>query len=489
MFKKILGLLSDAAVYGISSMLARVISFLLLPIFTWYLTPKDYGVMAMLAIVGAVFAPLANLGMTNAIFRRFNTDKSEEARARTLTTGMASIALSSVVVLAVGMLFAEPIAQVVVDDPELVGLVRLSLLTGAITAVGLAPFVVLRARRRVKLAATVNLAKLAISVSVSLFLVVVMEQGVQGVVVGTLVSEVCIASALILFTLREFLSGFDADTWRQMLRYGLPFVPHHLQAAGLEMFGIYVVRQMLGLDEAGLYNVAMRFALPVSFVVNAIQTSWVPYKFHIHAQDPDPQGFFRSVLVYYVAGLSYLWVGVSLWGPDAVRLMTAADFHGAGYLVWATALIPAMQGVFYMSGTGIELSDNTRPLPLTSLAGLITVIATSFALVKLWGPLGAALAAVIAWAVMAVVLYTISQRRFAIAYDWPTLACMAVTAAAFVALGGLAQGLPLVARLLTIVAMSAAYPLLMFLLLLRSRDERGRMRHLLTKFRLVPAGR
>jgi O-antigen/teichoic acid export membrane protein len=226
----------------------------------------------------------------------------------------------------------------------------------------------------------------------------------------------------------------------------------------------------------------------VTFVVNAVQASWVPYKFHIHAEDSDPQGFFRSVLVYYVAGISYLWVGVSLWGPDTVRL-TASDFHEAGALVWATALIPVMQGLFFMSGTGLELSDNTKPLPLTSLLGLITVASTSFLFVKLWGPLGAALAAALGWLAMATLLNILSQRSYAIPYDWATMGCIALVAATFVFLGSLAQSLPLVPRLLTIVAMSAAYPLLMFLLLLRSRDERGRMRHLLTKFRLAPAAR
>ena len=72
--------------------------------------------------------------------------------------------------------------------------------------------------------------------------------------------------------------------------------------------------------------------------------------------------------------------------------MTAPNFHKAAGLVWALTLIPVAQGIYYMSGTGGELSDNTRHYPLVSLAGLVTVVAGAFALIRDMGALGAALA-------------------------------------------------------------------------------------------------
>ena len=176
----------------------------------------------------------------------------------------------------------------------------------------------------------------------------------------------------------SFRVGFDRSTWREMLSYGLPFVPHHLQAVALALFGQYMVREMLGFDEAGLFNMASKFAMPVVFVVTAVQNSWVAYKFQIHAEDEDPKAFFRSTFTYYVAAITYLWVGVSLWGPEMVRLMTTSGFHPAALLVWAVSLVPLAQGIYFMSGTGMELSDNTRPFPLISLAGLVTVVAGAY---------------------------------------------------------------------------------------------------------------
>jgi len=489
MLRKLLDLLSDAAVYGISSMLSRIVGLALLPLLTRYLTPADYGVVIMLGVVGMLFVPLGNLGMTNAIFRRFNLEKDPQARASVLGTGLVSVTCSSLVILAIGMLAAGPIARLIIGNADAVALVRVSLLAATATAIGMVPFVCLRAARRVKTAALVNVSKVVLSLIVTVSLLVVWELGVWAVVLGTLVSEVALALAQIVMTFPSFRAGFSWATWKRMASYGLPFVPHHLQAVSVNLFGLFVIREMLGLEAAGIYGVAIRFASPINFVVGAVQQSWVPYKFQIHAEDTNPRSFFQSTLTYYVAALSYLWVGVALWGPEVVRLLAGPEFHDAAFLIWAVALIPVMQGLYFMAGTGLELSDNTRPMPLVSFAGLVMVIAAAYLLVPRIDAFGAALATSLGWLTMGVVMYTISQRRFAISYDWPTIAWFALMAAVFVVAGSMVQSMTLWARLAVNTLLSLAYPLTGLIFLLRSRDERGRMLHLLSKLRLVPSNR
>ncbi len=487
MLKKLLNLLSDASVYGLSSMLARIVQFVLLPILTRYLTTADYGTVFMLSILSTLFGPLSNLGMTNALFRRYNLDKDPASRSELFATALASVTIGSVVLMLICMVFAGPLSTMLLGNATGAGYVRVSLLTAAIASVGQVPFVTLRAARRVKTAAAINLAKLLISVSVTLWLVVVLEAGVWGVLFGTLVGETSVLLAQLALTFRSFLAKATWSAWKRMSSYGLPFVPHRIQAAGIELFGIYMVGEMLGLQATGIYGTAVKLAAPVTFVVGAIQASWVPYKFQIHAEDPNPASFFQSSFLYYIAGLSYLWVGVSLWGPDVVRLMTAPEYHAATHLVWAVALIPVSQGIYFMCSTGIELSEDTRTFPLVSLAGLIVVVTGAFALVPLLGALGAALATVSGWITMSSVVFVLSQRRFRIHYDWPTVFMFIALAAAFVVAGMNIQEQSLVLRLGSLTLLSLFYPVVGYLFLLRSRHERERMSLLAARLRTVPA--
>ena len=481
MFKKLLSLLSDVAVYGISNMLSQLIGFLLLPVYTRYLTPEDQGLIAMILAVTAFFAPLANTGIGSAIFRRFNREKDETERGRVLSTGLISITASSLVVLAVSLVFAEPIARLAVGDAGAVNLVRVGLISMAASAIGLAPMAVLRAQRRVKITALINVSKLLLSVACTIWMVVVLQWGVWGVLAGSLVADVVFMVILFTITSRFFRYGFHFDIWRQLLDFGLPLVPHQFQLLGLGLLGQYTVGHMLGMREAGLYSVAIKLSMPIAFVVNSVANAWTPFKYEIHANDEDPAAFFRTSFTYYFAGVVYLWVGVCLWGPEVVWLMTDRSFHDAAWLVPVVGLIPISQGLASMIGTGMEVSDNMRPYPLVSLAGLIVALVGVVYLVPRLGGAGAAIGSAAAWMTMGLALYYFSQQRFRIHYDWSTLALLAVFASAGAAVGYVSLEWPLVPRLALAVLVSLAFPLIEFGVLSRSSTERHRMRILWNK--------
>ncbi len=487
MLKKLLGLLSDAAVYGMGAMLARVAGFLTLPILTRYLTAEDYGVISMLTILSMLFGPLANLGMTNALFRRFNVDKDPAERATLFATGLTAVTVSTLALSIACVLFAKPISGWLLGDVMKANLVVVTVVSSALASIGMVPFATLRASRRVKAAASINAAKLLVSIALSLWLVVVSELGVWGFLVGGLVGEAIALVIQLLMTFRDFAVRANWTVWQRMCAYGFPIVPHHIQAAAMELFGMYVVGQVLGLQAAGIYGVANKLASPLAFVVRSIQTSWVPYKFQIHAEDPDPAAFFRSSFLYYIVGVAYLWVGVSLWGPDLVRVMTAPEFHSAVYLVWAVSLIPVAQGIYFMCGTGLELSDSTRAYPAVSFAGLLVVVGLTFTLVPSQGALGAALASAAGSLAMAIVIYLISQRHFRVDYDWATLTRIVAAAILFVLIAGWMQSAQLYVRLGLATMLSLAFPLVCVILLLRSREERERTQILLARIRSLRA--
>jgi O-antigen/teichoic acid export membrane protein len=484
LLRKLLGLLSDSATYGLSSVITQAVQFFLLPVYTRYLTPDENGIITMLLIVAALFGPLANLGMTNAVFRRFNQAKDNHAGRVVLGTGLLSVLAGSIVWVVLLQPCATWIAADFVGDATTTTMVRLCLLSAAISTVAQVPNVTLRAKRKVKTASALNLASVLIAIATTIIFVVGLQLGAMGWVIGMLAADTTFLLLGLTVTWKLFDIHFDRSVWRSMLSYGMPFVPHRLQAVALAQFSVYMVREMLGLGEAGIYGIATKFALPVGVIVNAIQEAWVPFKFQVHAQEAEPTPFFRSMFTYYFAAISYLWVGVSLWGFDVVRLMTAPAYHSAAYLLPVLALLRVAQGVYFMMGTGVELSDRTGAYPLISLAGLGTVVGVAFLLVPFYGAFGAAAASVLCWLVMAAIVYVLAQRRMPIEYDWATIVCFLVLAMGCVACGYAVQSAQLWARLATYLAISLAYPLAALLLLVRSPTERERMRLLVAKFRL-----
>ena len=481
MLKRLLHLLTDSLAYGISGLLGQLIGFLLLPLYTRHLDPSDYGVMAMLAFLPQVFAILAAAGVKSAIFQQFYRADSDDRRRVVLSTAAVSVFFSIVFILTLSIALSNWIALWLIGEKGAVNVVRLSLLAAAFATFTDVPLIGLQAVRRARTVGLLNIVQLVVVVSITIYLVAWREWGLVGVVVGGLIGSflsmvICFAMAARLFAI-----GFDTQIWRAMSAYSLPFLPHRIQGAIMVFWGDYMVRTHLGLSEVGLYNVATRFAIPIGFLSAAIQQAWTPYKFKVFAEEPNSAAFFRSTLTYHVCIFAYLWMGVSIWGPEAIRAMTNSSFHDAASLVWAVALIRAVQAFYPMLGTGLELGNDTRALPLVSFASLLTTIAASFCLMPLFGVYGAAFATTSAWLVIAAGYYILAQRQVPVSYDWKTITAVCLAAIVGVAAGQSVQQFPLWIRVAVITVLSIGFPIVVLLILWRSSTERQRVEVLLAR--------
>lgn len=481
MLKKLVGLISDALTYGASSMLGQVLSFLLLPLYTRHLTPEDYGILALLTIVILLFSPLANLGMTSAIFRRFNMTKTDEERREVLSTGLYSVLVSSLLLTILGLtVLSEPLARFLLNDVQLLWLIQIAILTGLFNTIGQVPNVILRADRKVKIAAVLNVITLLINIVLTIIMVVFWNLGVVGAILANLTSSAITMILRFAFVYRMLQIKFIKQIWLNMLNYGLPFLPHRLQALGLAQFGVFIVAEMLSTQEAGIYSIALRLSMPMTFVIGAIQKAWVPYKFQIHAEDDNPALFFRVTVTYYITIITYLWLGVSMWGGEVVRFMTTPGFFGAISLIPLVALIPFANGLYYMLGTGMELSDNTTPMPLVSFSGLVTVVISAFIFVPILGTMGAALATTLGWLTMTAVIYYFSQKRFSVDYEWLTMCFVILMAVAVVILGTMLEGQSWQLRGAYKLLASILFPLCALWVVYQTSTEKERIRQSLS---------
>ncbi len=479
MLRKLKSLASDSAIYGASSALSQVINFLLLPLYTHYLTKGDFGVWAMLNIVLMLFLPLAGLGMTNAVFRRFNTCKDDEERQVVLSTGLLSVVSTTLLLGITCLFFAKPLTDALYKHADGVWLMQLTIVTAMISSIGEITMVVLRADRKVRTAAALNILRLLVTITVSIVLVAQQQMGLQGAIIGGLVGAIVGTVAQFYVTRHAFRMKMQKDVWKEMFFYGVPFVPHKVQAVLITVFGQFIVLNQLGIIDGGLFRMAVMFTVPFTFVVHAIQKAWVPFKFQIHARDEDPQGFFRTAVTYNFAGTTYLWLGVAAWGPLALLLMTDVKFHEAALLIPIVAAIPLCEGMYFMLGTGIELAKSTRTVPLVSFLGLVTVVLTAVPLVREFGPAGAAAGTILGWCVMTAGVYFLSQRQFHVPYDWPTLFAFVGGSTLCVILAYHTHAtMNLPSRIAMALGLSIAYPIFVTLTLLRSSSERARMREL-----------
>lgn len=416
MLNRLKDITKDTMTYGFANMLGQIISFLLLPLYTIYLTPEDYGVVGMLDFILLFFPVIAALGISNAIFRRYNLYEEEDLRIRVLSTGALFVLFTSFLLLLVAFSFSESITSILVDDVEKYNfLTQIVFVSGWFLSMAGVFTVVLRAQRKVATLAKVRIAGLLITILCTIYLVVFEETGVWGVFIGGLIGNIVIFIALLILCRRFIKPVFLKEELKFLLGYGLPLFPHHLIVIGTNFLGQYLIKTYIGLAETGLYNIALKFALPLTFIVGSIQSAWVPIKFQIHREEKDilkRAGTFRQLISTYILTILILFLGLAFFAPDILLWVTPSEFDNAAFLVPFVLLIPFTRGIYFMSSTGFEFTNNTKPLPLVSSTSILVLAIIGFSTVQYLGIYGIITAIVVSWITSACMIRYFAIKRF-----------------------------------------------------------------------------
>ena len=478
-FRRQVELLKDALAYGTSSIVQKLIGFLLIPLYTRHLEPSDYGILAMLMVMQASVEAFVLLGQKSAVFRRVGLAQSDDERSTALTMGLVLVTSSGITAFILGQIFARELCDFFVGEEHDVNLVRISLCISFLNVLSEIPRIALQANRRAKLAATLTAVQAFATMIMAVLFVVVFGLGVWGILWASVAALIPICITYLVTVGRIYGYRWDKTITGELVQYGLPFVPHRIQMMLFAMFGEYLVRNKLGLDEVGLYNMAKKFALPLAALVKAITSAWWGYKFHIFKNEKDPGEAISSVTTYTMAGLTYIWVGVSLWAPEVLFLFTPEKFHGAAPLIPALALYFLFTGLYQMLTSGIELGDNARPILLVGFTGLVVVVPTSLYTVSFAGASGVAWSLCVAQLALTFTGYKIAQSRFKIQYAWRLNFFVFLVGVLLVVVGRYYSYLDLVPRLTTIVALSFAFPVFVLIMLARSPSERAQISKML----------
>ncbi len=456
-------LVSSLAAYQLADVVSKFIAVLLLPVYTRYIDPAGYGVVELLAN-GVIFVSIVvRFGMIEAFLRFYFTDTDQERRdalARRaigfllIATTVASIALAAA---------AGPLSRVVLGyyDASIMRVAVLGL--WAFTNLELT-YGLLRVDERLRLYAAASLSNVLLTVAASLVLVVGLQDGAEGLLLGNYGASTVVLIAL-WFKLRHRLRprpGRRARVERMgvLLRFGLPTVPAEASVYALSIVDRYYIFHVRSPSLAGLYSIAIKLAGAVAFIVRAFQYAWPPLAYSV-SDDAEAARLYGLVTTYYLLVSGWVVAGLALLGRWVLRLLAAPSFFGAYKALPWVALGWTLYGlwVVFLVVAG-RAKVTTRNFP-ASLAGLAANVLLLLVLVPFWGLAGAGLALCGAYVVMLTVMHLLTRSAFAVQFEWRRLAQLTVVMGGMAAAGDLLLPRHGAIGLLTRVAVLAAIPLVL----------------------------
>ncbi len=428
-------LATTGAAYTAASVVSKLIAVALLPLYTRYLTPADYGAAEVMFAAVVAASIVIRFGTIEALLRFYYKD--DENPARVVGTSFAALFWLATAAALVALPFAGPISEALLDRPA-ADLARISI--GGLWVLTMMEFLLtlFRLEERARAYFVTTVLNVFAAIGLTVVLVVGEGEGARGLLIGSYASGAVFVLGLVVLQRRRLSLWIDRALLRRLMRFGLPTMPAELSLYLLNFVDRIIIVRSVGLAEAGLYSLAVKFAQAVNVLVRGFQLAWPPLAYSIR-DDDEARRAYAAVVTWFVAGCSFVVAGMWLFSRWIARALAAPEFFDSYEAVGLIATGVTLYALYMVLVVILGRTGRTEFNFPATIAALIANVALNLALVPSLGIVGAGLALVASYVVVVGLMYVFTQRLFPVPYEWGRLARVVLTCAALVALGELAM--------------------------------------------------
>lgn len=403
--------IKGASVYVVSSVINASIPFFLLPVLTRYLTPAEYGEVAMFGVWASFAGAICGLNVHAAVNRKYFDliDDQEEFR-KFIFTSLLILIISFLFFISLVFIFSFQLGELFSIQPA--WLLWGTVLAGAqfIIQIRLGQWQV---REKPIYFGLFQISQSLINIGLSLVAVVLFTLGVTGRISAIVAATVTFSVLAVLLLLKDDLIKpcWRPDLIKDALKFGTPLVPHTLGAFLLLSADRLIITNLLGIDAAGVYLVALQFGLVVSLLVDAVNKAFSPWLYNNLKIDTE-EAKLSTVKVTYCL-YSLLIIGAAMGfviGPIMVEVIVGPEFKIASNIVGWLIFGQALRGAYLFVTNYIFFSKRTEFVALITVFTGILNLSLLYVLANRLGLLGVAYAMCLSMLVQWILTWLISSR-------------------------------------------------------------------------------
>jgi O-antigen/teichoic acid export membrane protein len=422
MFAQIKRLGSDTAIYGISTVVGRFLTFLLTPLYAHILSRGDVGIVATVFAYVAFLNVLYGYGMESAFFK-FSSSLEVGDRKQNFSVPFVSLCVTSFVFTVWIVLNAGSIASLIHLSDNYNVTVKYAALILLLDAVAIVPFASLRLARKAKWFATLKLMNIVINVACNILFLFKFDMGVDGIFLSGVISSGITLLFLIPTIKSNFSTRWTGKLYADLLKFGLPYVPAGIATMMIQVIDRPILESLTDKATVGLYQANYRLGIFMMLVVSMFDFAWRPF-FFSHAHDPNAKRLFARVLTYFILVMSGLFLVLGMFIEDIVRLPIFFGYSILPQSYWVgLSIVPVVLLAYMFLGisnnlvAGIYIEKKTTYLPGITFIGALVNVVANFILIPQSGIMGAAIATLLSYVVMAVGVYVVAQRVYPVQYE------------------------------------------------------------------------
>jgi len=423
MIEKIKELTKDTVIYGISTIVGRFLNFLLVPIYTNFISTSDFGVFSNIYAYIAILTIIFIYGM-DAAFLKYSSLAEESKKKDSFSTPFVFVMLTTIIIVAVLSILKSSFLTLMRVPSDYSYLYLYFILILAFDATALIPFASLRLKRKAAKFTSIKLINIFINLSLNLILIVVYNFGIEAIFISNLAASVFSFLALLPEIFSNLKLKIDFVLLKRMLWFGIPYLPASIAAMLVQVIDRPIVLTLTDASTLGIYQANYKLGIFMMLFVSMFQYAWQPF-FLTNAKEKNAKEIFSKILTLFLLAATFIWIVLTLFVEDLAKFefLPGKTIIGREYLS-GLIIVPIIllgylfHGLYVNFTAGIYIEEKTKYFPMVTGSGAVINVVVNFLLIPIIGIIGAALATLFSYVVMSGGLFYVSQRFYEIKYEY-----------------------------------------------------------------------
>lgn len=413
-------LLKNTLLLGVSKIMTQLIAFILVPIYTFFLSPKDFGTIDLIVSYMALIVPFITVQLELASFRFSLDARHDSKKLSQIISTIFSIVLPIVMIVSIVFLSLS----IFINLPY-VYLIIINIISSVIATI------LLQFSRGVgdtKAFATASIVMGFLTATLSIFFIVILHLSASSILLSTALSNISVVIYLFFrLKLHNLLSikNVDPGVSKDLLNYSFPLLPNNISWWVLNVSDRTIISIFLGVVANGIYAIAYKFAYIPAVLFGIFNMSWSESaSMHINSSDKDSyfSKILNSSMTAYVSFSAFFISIFSIFFPFLVGSEYVESYNFIPILVFSACA----QGLIGLYSAVYIAKKETKQIAQTSLFAAVINIAVNLSLINFIGLYAAAISTFVAFFAMLIHRHLDVKRHVLIKYNKRTLVILAL---------------------------------------------------------------
>ncbi len=418
MFKSFKDTIKHSMIYGLGNISSKLVGFLLLPLYTNYLTTSEYGILAILEITTQIIVSVFSLNISTAMMRWSSEANNENEKKSIIFTSLCSAIVISLALFLILTPFNSNLSTLFFDTDKFSTYFSLLFIASSLGIYNLIPLTILRLREKSSFFAGLTTANFTLTLLLNFYFIAYKNMGVEGILLSQVIGQSFILVFSLPIVVNNIILKFKASILLEMISYGLPLVFSTIFTLAFTMSDRFIIKHIQGEASVGVYSLGHKIASVMNMLIlQSFQLGFLPLAYK-KLGDPDEKRFFSKTLTYYTLVLSIVALLISLFSKELIEFLAVnKDYWIAYSVVPIIAFAFVIKGIQYIFSLNFHYSKKTSYNALVSVISAIINISLNIIFVQHFGFVGAAYAMLISLFIMMLLSYYWGQKVYPIPFE------------------------------------------------------------------------